>query len=53
MATAGIRADGAAVQEPEVRVAPDNGIYEPAGGEAGYQLLPDGLLQLAASTSTQ
>lgn len=30
-----------------------NGIHERAGDKAGYQLLPDGLLQLAASTSTQ
>jgi hypothetical protein len=46
-------ADGAVVQKPEVRVATGNGIHEPTGGETGYQLLPDGLLQLAASTSPQ
>jgi len=45
--------NGETVQELEVRVAPGNGIHEPAGSEAGYQLLPDGLLQLATSTSTQ
>lgn len=42
--------DGAAVQELEDRVAPGNGIYEPAGSEVGSQLLPDGL---AAPASTQ
>ncbi len=43
-------ADGAIVQKPEVRVAPGYGIYELASSETRYQLLPDGLLQLAAST---
>ncbi len=47
------RPDGTVVPKPEVRVAPGNGIYKPAGSKAGYQLLPDELLQLAASTSTQ
>ncbi len=47
------RPDGTVVQKPEVRVAPGYGIYELAAGKAGYQLLPDGLLQLAASTSPQ
>ena len=42
MVTAGIRPDGATVQEPEVRVATGYGIYEPAGDEAEYQLLLDG-----------
>ncbi len=42
-----------APKKPEVRVAPGNGIHERAGSKAGYQLLPDGLLQLAASTSPQ
>lgn len=46
-------ADGAAVKELEDGVASGNGLREPAGIEAGYQLLPDGLLKLAASASTQ
>lgn len=40
-------------RKPGVRVAPSNGIHEPTESEAGYQLLPDGLLQLALPTSTQ
>ena len=47
------RSDGAIVQKPEVRVATGSGIYELASSETRYQLLPDGLLQLGASTSTQ
>ncbi len=46
-------ADGEVVQEFEDGVAPGYGIYELASSETRYQLLPDGLLQLAASTSTQ
>jgi hypothetical protein len=38
-------------QETEVRMAPGNGVHESAGSEAEYQLLLDGLLLLAASTS--
>ena len=43
-------ADGAVVQELEDGVNPCNGVLEPSGSEAGYQLLTDELLQLAAST---
>ena len=46
-------ADGIIVQKSKIGVAPSNGIHERLGDEAGYQLLPDGLLQRAASTSTQ
>lgn len=46
-------ADGAIVQEFEDRMASGDGLHESAGSETGYQPLPDGLLQLAATTSTQ
>jgi len=46
-------ADEAVAQELEDEVASGHWLHEPAGSKAEYQLLPDELLQLAASTSTQ
>ena len=46
-------AHGAAVPELEIRMGSGHGISQHVGGHAGYQLLPDDLLQLAAASSTQ